>query len=493
MQKKLGLLDAVLIVSGSMIGSGIFIVSSEMSQQMGSGLWLILAWVLTGVITLFAALSYGELAGMMPKAGGQYVYISRAYGKLVGFVYGWSVFTVIQTGVLAAVAVAFANYLGVLFPKLGTNFKLIEIPFGESASFTLSSGQLVGAALILLLTLINSYGLQGGKWIQRIFTFAKLFAIYGLIATGLYFLFHSDTFTNNFSQGWSMSTSIAENGKMQLGWREISGYSVMVVFLYAMVGSLFSSDAWNAVTFIAGDMENPAKNIPRSLLIGTGLVTITYILCNIAYLAILPVKGNISAFSPDIKQQIINLGISHAKDGRVADAAAQIIFGTAGSIVIAILIMVSTFGCNNGLILSGARLYASMANDKLFFNSASELNKNSVPANALWMQAIWGIILCFSGSYNQLIQYCTLASLLFYILTVLAVFVLRKKEPSEPRPYKTWGYPFVPAIYILIATAIAISIVVKSPIVSLIGIGIVLSGILAYYGIFAKNQPKEIN
>lgn len=474
MAKKLGLLDATLIVSGSMIGSGIFLVTSEMSRTLGSAGYVLLAWLITGVVTLLAALSYGELAGMMPKAGGQYVYIQRAFGKITGFVYGWSVFTVIQTGVIAAVAVAFANYLGVFVPELG-NGKEGEIwRFG---SYSLTNAKIVAVLLVLFLTWLNTRGVEEGKWVQRIFTFAKLIALFGLIICGLYFATKYNFFSENWKNAWSAAQYVdgKDNmGSIGSGWEAISGWAIVTGLGVAMVGSLFSSDAWNNVTFIAGEIDNPSRNIPKSLFLGTLIVTIIYLLANVAYMSLLPLQGSPV---PTIEGQ----GISHALYERVGAAAANMVMGSNGELLMAGLIMISTFGCNNGLILAGSRLYKAMADDGLFFKTASKLNKSGVPGNALWIQAAWASVLCLTGSYNQLLGYCTFASLLFYIITISGVFILRRKEPDTPRPYKAFGYPVLPALYIFLAGFIALDILVLKWGTALIGLGIVAAGIPVYY------------
>lgn len=464
--KKLSLLDATLLVSGSMIGSGIFIVSAEMSRTVGSAGWMLLAWVLTGVLTIFAALSYGELAGMMPKAGGQYIYIQRAFGKLSAFVYGWSVFTVIQTGVIAAVAMAFANYTGVFLQYIFDG-KTDE----KNAAFI---GKIIASAMIFLLTWLNSQGVKEGKWVQRIFTFTKVFALLGLIAAGLYFANKYHYFSDNISHAWDAGKyEKGENGMMG-HWVPITGFAVIAAMGVAMVGSIFSSDAWNNVTYIAGEIENPARNIPRSLLWGTALVTGIYVLANVGYISLLPLRGN---NYPGLVEQ----GISHASNNRVGAAAANMVMGKGGELLMAALIMVSTFGCNNGLILAGARLYKAMADDGFFFKKAAVLNKNQVPGNALWIQAIWASILCFSGSYSDLLDYCTFSNLLFYIFTIAGIFVLRRKEPDTARPYRVLGYPFVPLIYIILAGFIAVDIFWFKTNYALLGLGIVLAGIPVYY------------
>ena len=458
-----------------MIGSGIFIVSSEMAQTVGSAGWLLLAWLLTGGVTLLGALSYGELASMMPKAGGQYVYIQKAFSKLTAFVYGWTVFAVIQTGVIAAVAVAFAKFAGVFIPELGENFVALDLGFIE-----ITGAQFLAVAMVLFLTWLNSRGIDEGKWVQRIFTFTKVVALFGIIAVGLYYAFTQDILSENFKNPWAAHTF--NNQSMPGQWESITGFAVIFAFGTALTGSLFSSDAWNNVTFIAGEIDKPKVNIPRSLLIGTTIVTVIYCLANVAYLSLLPVQGS---NYPSLEAQ----GISHALNGRVGSAAAGVMFGDRGIFIMAALIMVSTFGCNNGLILAGSRLYKAMADDGLFFRQAGKLNKNSVPGNALWIQAIWASILCFSGSYGQLLVYCMFASLVFYIVTISGLFVLRKKEPNMERPYRVKN--ILPILYIVLAGLISLDILVFKWQSSLIGLVVVALGIPIYYWINARTTKQQ--
>lgn len=462
-----------------MIGSGIFLVGADMARTLGNGTLILAAWVLTGIITLVAALSYGELAAMMPEAGGQYVYIKRAFGNRAAFLYGWTVFTVIQTGVIAAVAVAFAKFTGVFFPALGPEHVIIQW-----GAFQLSAAQITAVVSICLLTWINGRGISEGKWVQRIFTFAKLGALALLILFGIYLALSKSFFSSNFSSGWqgfSFEAIKDATGKITSGqWIELGGTALLISFGTAMVGSLFSSDAWNSVTFIAGEIDNPRKNIPRSLLLGGSIVTILYLAANIAYLGLLPVQGQLDAASTT------QLGISFAPQDRVGTSAAMEIFGEPGVWIMAALIMVSTFGCNNGIILAGSRLYATMAKDGVFFPGAAKLNKNGVPGVALWTQAAWASILCLSGSYGALLDYTIFASLLFYILTIGGIYVLRRKEPDTPRPYKVWGYPFTPAIYVLLATAIAVDLLLFKTENAGWGLGIVALGWPVYEWLKSK-------
>ncbi len=476
LKPTLGLIDATSIVAGSMIGSGIFIVTAQMSRDVGSAGWLLVLWLLTGLITVFAALSYGELAGMMPNAGGQYVYIQRAYGRMISFLYGWTVFTVIQTGVIAAVAVAFAKYTSVFFPKLNNSL------FAIGVSFKITYAQLVGMTSIVLLTFINSRGVKNGKSIQLIFTSAKLFALFALIILGLAIGFRGDVIVENFKNMWNASsTTILADGSISIV--PLAGSALLGAMGATIINSLFSSDAWNNVTFIAAEIKDPKKNIPRSLFLGTFTVTIIYILANIAYLALLPMHGSPTGTST------IAQGIMFPNNDRVGAAAASMIFGDPAVYIMAVLIMVSTFGCNNGLILSGARLFFAMSKDGLFFKKAASLNKKQVPSKALWLQCIWACALCLSGKYGDLLTYATFASLIFYILTIAGIFILRKKEPNTERPYKAFGYPVIPALYILITTAICVDLLIYDTINTSLGLLIVFLGIPVYY----LTQKKDTN
>lgn len=467
-KKELNLLNATSIVAGSMIGSGIFIVTAAMSRDLGASGWLLVTWLLTGLLTMSAALSYGELAGMMPNAGGQYVYIQRAYGKLVSFLYGWTVFTVIQTGVIAAVAVAFANYTSVFLPQLET--KLVTL----NASFSISYKQLMAIMSIVLLTYINTKGVQSGKKVQLVFTIAKLFALFALIIFGLYVGLQTDVFVQNFAHPWhAFKTMVTEQGTTTI--TELSGLALAGAIGATIINSLFSSDAWNNVTFIASEIKDPKRNIPRSLFLGTLLVTIVYLLANIAYLALLPMQGNPEGIS------VLEKGIMYASEDRVGAAAANIILGNIGVFVMAALIMVSTFGCNSGLILAGGRLFYAMSKDGLFFKQASELNKNKVPEKALWVQCFWAAVLCLSGKYGDLLTYATFASLLFYILTIYGIFILRKKEPLAERPYKAFGYPIIPALYIFITSLICVTLLIYDTKSTGLGLLIVVLGIPVYF------------
>ncbi len=469
--RTLGLLDGTMLVAGGMIGSGIFIVSADCARMVGSSGWMLLLWLVAGAITIMAALSYGELAGMMPKAGGQFVYIERAFGQLPAFLYGWTVFTVIQTGTIAAVAVAFAKFTGYFLPVLSPDNILLS--FG---SFGISASQLFAIAMIVLLTIINSRGIENGKVIQLIFTSAKLLALLALVVLGLSIGLQGDTFALNMQNAWQASlTSLSAEGTWNV--TPIAGFALFMAFGTAIIGPLFSSDAWNNVTFIAGEMKNPRRDIPLSLLLGTCIVTGLYLLANLAYLALLPLHG-----SPEATD-VLGQGIQFAGGGtdRVGTAAASMIFGNVAAALMAGLIMISTFGCNNGLILAGARVYYAMAREGLFLKKAGTLNEKGVPGFALMTQAVWASVLCLSGTYNALLTYCTFASVMFYILTIAGIFVLRRKEPEAERPYRVIGYPLLPVLYILIAGTICAILLVTKPENTLPGVFIVLLGVPVYY------------
>lgn len=455
LKRELGLLDGTMLVVGSMIGSGIFIVSAGMTKNVGSVGWLILIWVLSGIMTMIAAVSYGELSAMFPKAGGQYVYLKEAYNKLIAFLYGWSFFAVIQTGTIAAVGVAFAKFTAYLYPAAGPDNILYTI-----GSFNFNAAQLVSIATVVLLTYINSRGVKNGKYIQTIFTIAKIASLFGLIIFGLTLAFNAEVWNINWSDAWTARQWDADTQS----WTTIGGAVLVSAIAASMVGSLFSSDAWNSVTFISGEIKNPARNVGLSLFYGTLIVTIIYIAANIMYIAVLPVDG-----------------IAFADQERVAIAAAQPIFGSTGTYIIAIMIMISTFGCNNGLIMSGARVYYTMAKDGLFFKKAGELNSASVPGWGLWIQCIWTSVLCLSGQYGDLLDYVMIIVVIFYILTIYGIFILRKKRPDATRPYRAFGYPVLPIIYFVLATAFCIMLLKDRPDTCGWGVVIMLAGIPVYY------------
>lgn len=451
----LGLFDSTMIVAGSMIGSGIFIVSADITRNVGSAGWLIAVWLITGFMTLTAALSYGELSAMFPKAGGQYVYLKEAFNPLAGFLYGWSFFAVIQTATIAAVGVAFSKFLAYIVPGLGPENILADLGI-----IKINAGQLVSIVLIVFLTYINTKGIQGGKMIQTTFTVVKLLSLFGLIIFGLLLAAQSSIWNANWSNAWQMTTRNAE-GNIIGG---VAGSAVLGAIAASMVGSIFSSDAWNNITFIAGEVKNPKRNIGLALFLGTLIVTIIYVSANLMYVSVLPLNE-----------------IASAPQDRVAVAASHAIFGEIGTYVIAVMIMISTFGCNNGLILAGARVYYTMANDGLFFKKTAELNKNNVPEFALWIQCLVAAILCLSGKYGDLLDMISFVVVMFYALTILGIFILRKKRPDAERPYKAFGYPLLPAVYILMAIAFCILLIVYKPQFTWPGLIIVLAGIPIYY------------
>lgn len=472
-RRALGPLDATMIVVGSMIGSGIFIVSADIARMVGGGGLFLLVWLITGLITVLGALSYGELAGMMPHAGGQYVYLREAYNPLIGFLYGWTLFMVIQTGTIAAVAVAFAKFTSVLFPSLSEQVTLFN-----AAGLRISAAQLVAIASIVLLTGVNLRGIQGGKRVQNVFTIAKTTALMGLIVVAIVLGRSSSTVAENLSTFWDAVRTSADGARTPL-----FGMGLLGAVGAAMVGSLFSSDAWNNITFTAAEVVKPQRTIPMSLFLGTVIVTFVYILANVAYLLVLPVLGDPSAAG------VLERGIQFATNDRVGTAAATVIFGDAGALVMAILIMVSTFGCNNGLILAGARVYYAMAKDGLFFVSAGRLNSSGVPAAALLTQAVWASALCLSGTYGDLLDYVIFAVLVFYILTVAGVFILRRKRPEAERPYRAIGYPVLPGLYVVLAAAIAVDLLILKPAYTWPGLGLVVLGIPVYF-LWTRRTPS---
>jgi basic amino acid/polyamine antiporter, APA family len=452
-KQSLGLFDATMVVAGSMIGSGIFIVSADIIRNVGSAGWLIAVWLITGFMTITAAVSYGELSGMYPKAGGQYVYLKEAYNPLVGFLYGWSFFAVIQTGTIAAVGVAFSKFLAYLVPQVSEDLVALNLGF-----IKISPAQLVSIGLIIILTFINTRGIKSGKLIQTTFTATKLLSLFGLIVFGL-IMMKGDVWSANWSNAWDLH-KLNPDGSIE-NYTIIAALGAMAA---AMVGSIFSSDAWNNVTFIAGEIKNPKRNIGLSLFLGTLIVTIIYVTTNIMYTAVLPLHE-----------------IATADKDRVAVAASDVIFGNAGTVIIALMIMISTFGCNNGLILAGARVYYTMAKDGLFFRRAGELNKFAVPELGLWVQCIMASILCLSGKYGDLLNMVSFVVVIFYVLTIIGIFILRKKRPDVERPYKAFGYPVLPAIYILLGISFCILLIKYRPEYTWPGLIITLLGIPLYY------------
>ena len=453
MKRELGLLDATLLVAGSMIGSGIFIVAADITRNVGSAGWLIAVWLITGLMTLIAAVSYGELSAMFPKAGGQYVYLKEAYNPLVGFLYGWSFFTIIQTGTIAAVGVAFSKFTAYLWPQVSEDLILLTL-----GSVKISAAQVLAIAIIILLTYINTKGVKGGKMIQTSFTLTKLVSLFGLIVFG-FIVMKPEIWTSNWENAWSMQ-KISPDGTFQ----SLTIAAALGAVAAAMVGSIFSSDSWNNVTFIAGEVRNPKRNIGLSLFLGTLIVTIIYILANLVYLAVLPLGE-----------------IAYAEKDRVAVAASSVIFGNVGTVIIALMIMVSTFGCNNGLILAGARVYHTMANDGLFFKKTANLNKHAVPEFGLWLQCLVASALCLSGKYGDLLDMISFVVVIFYVLTILGIYILRVKRPEAERPYKAFGYPFLPALYIIMGISFCILLIIYKPNFTWPGLIIVLTGVPIYY------------
>jgi basic amino acid/polyamine antiporter, APA family len=459
--KAMTLTDATMLVAGTMIGSGIFIVSADMARSLGSPFWLLVAWVVTGVMTLLGALAYGELAAMYPRAGGQYTFLREAMGPLMGFLYGWTLFVVIQTGTIAAVGVAFGRFLGVLWPAITPDrfawFPQFDVrTAGGVIELGLTPQRLVALISIWVLTWINLRGVREGKMVQTSLTIVKTGALLALVALGLTVGRNAEAIAANFGSGFF--------GTAPAGGAFTSAFAL--AFGAALVGSLFSSDSWHGVTSAASEVQNATKNLPRSLLLGTGLVTLLYVLANISYLSVLPFDA-----------------IQNAPQDRVGTAVAQGIFGSSGGTLMAIAILISTFGCNNGLILAGARVYWAMARDGLFFRQAGELSGNGVPAWALVAQAIWTSLLCLTGTYGQLLDYVIFAALVFYALTTTGLFVLRIKQPDVPRPYKAIGYPVLPALYILSAAAVAAILLVadKTRAQALSGLVVVLLGVPVYF------------
>jgi APA family basic amino acid/polyamine antiporter len=485
--RGMGLFSATAIVMGSMIGSGIFIVSADMSRSVGSPALLIAAWLVTAVMTIIGALSYGELAAMMPKAGGQYVYLREALGPLWGFLYGWTLFLVIQTGTIAAVGVAFGKFLGVFFPSVSaTNWlwhigHVPAIPVGPmvlgNMDIGLNTANLAAIAIVTLLTLLNTRGLKLGSSVQNVFTSAKVLALLAVVLVGV-LAHNAAALAANFGSRW-------QNFWAGAGWHTLHAVQVGVggptayvgmftVIAVVQVGSLFSSDAWNNVTFTAGEIENPRRNLPLSLALGVGVVQLLYLLCNFVYLSVLPMMG-----SPDA-HIALGRGIAHASQDRVATAVMEEAFGSIGAKLMAGAILVSTFGCVNGMLLAGARVYYAMSRDGIFFQSVGKLSRSGVPVNSLWVQWAWTCLLCLSGSYGQLLDYVIFAALAFYVLTVAGLFVLRRTQPDAPRPYRAVGYPVLAALYIAMAAWVCVVLLRYKPQYTWPGLILVLLGVPVY-------------
>lgn len=462
-KRAMGLLDATAVVVGSMIGSGIFIVSAETSQLLGAPGWLLMAWVAASLMTFTAAVCYGELAAMYPQAGGQYIFLREAYGPLFGFLYGWTLFAVIQCGTIAAVAVAFAKFLGVFLPIVSAKTILFDV-----GGWQFTSLQLVALMVITLLTYINCQGISTAKMIQTVFTVTKVSAVLLLIALGLFLTENWNGLPVNFGADfWK-----AQSTKGEL----LSGLPLIAIFSLAMVGPLFSSDAWNNVTFAGEEVKDAEKILPRSLMYGTLLVGLLYLVCNIVYLLILPMHGDANA------PTVVGRGIQYAAEHRVGTAVAEILFGPIGAQLMAGAIMISTFGALNGCILSGPRAYYAMAKDGLFFKKASVLHpEKGVPTFGLIIQGVWAAVLTTTGTYSNLLEYVVFAALLFYILTVAALIVLRKKAPGQLRPFKVPAYPLLPILYVLFAIVVVIGQIYSSPQYSGFGLLIILSGLPAFF------------
>ena len=485
--KALGLTSATTLVMGSMIGSGIFIVSAEIGREVNSPALLIGAWLVTGFMTIVAALSYGELAAMMPRAGGQYVYLREALGPLWGFLYGWTLFLVIQTGTIAAVGVAFGKFLGVFFPAISSTswilhfWKVPPLKVGPmvlgNMDVGLNTQNLVAIVVVILLSVINIFGVKTGAFIQNIFTIAKDSALAGLILLGLFVGRNAQALAANFSGHFWQNAGLSAKHAIQVG---MGGPTVLVgsltILAVAQVGSLFSADAWNNVTFTAGEVKNPSRNLPLSLAIGTGVVILLYVLCNLIYLTTLPLDGSPNGAA------ILERGIKYATEDRVGTAVMTQMLGSAGGALMAVAIMLSTFGCANGLILAGARVYYAMARDGLFFRNVARLHPTyKTPVVSLMVQMIWTSILCLSGTYGQLLDYIIFAVLVFYILTIVGLFVLRRTHAQAERPYRAVGYPLLPAIYIVMALFIDVVLLRYKPQYTWPGLIIVLIGIPVYF------------
>jgi len=496
--KGLGLTSATTLVMGSMIGSGIFIVSAEIAREVNSPALLIAAWLVTGFMTITGALAYGELAAMMPHAGGQYVYLRESLGPLWGFLYGWTLYLVIQTGTIAAVGVACGKFLGVFFPSVSSSnwiwhiAHVPPIPIGPmvlgNMDVGLNTQNLVAVVIVVFLSVLNIFGVRTGAAVQNVFTFAKTAALLGLVVLGIFVGRNAQAIAANFGANFWHNAGLSALHEVQVGvGGPIALVGTLTILAVAQVGSLFSADAWNNVTFTAGEVRNPQRNLPLSLAIGTGVVIFLYVMANLVYLSVLPLVGDPQGTT------IMARGIQHASEDRVATAVMQVIFGPWGAQAMAIMILISGFGCNNGLILSGARVYYAMAKDGLFFKGAARLHpKYRTPAHSLMMQCAWTCVLCISGSYGQLLDYIIFAVLVFYILTIGGLFVLRVKRPDAPRPYRAIGYPVLPAVYILMAVFIDIVLLRYKPQYTWPGLIIVLLGIPVYFVWSKRNRMQRV-
>lgn len=497
LEQRLGLFSSTAIVAGTMIGSGIFIVDADIARGTNSPALYLAAWIVTAILTMIGALSYGELAAMMPKAGGQYVYLRESLGPLWGFLYGWTLFLVIQTGTIAAVCVAFGKFLGVFFPSVSTTHWLWHIahvpaiPLGPmvlgNMDIGINTANLTGVVVVFFLAIVNIFGLRLGALIQNVFTSAKALSLAALVFVGFLLGRNAIAYNANFGPHWS---SFWHNA----GWHSlhpvqvgiggpIALVNVFVILGVVQVGSLFSADSWNNITFTAGEVKNPRRNIPLSLVLGTGFVLIAYFLASAAYLMVLPLHGDPNGAT------VLARGIQYASEDRVGTATLEQIFHSAGAYIMAAAILVSTFGCANGLTLAGARVYYAMSRDGLFFKSVGKLHpKYHTPVAGLMIQAVWATFLCLSGSYSQLLDYIIFAELVFYILTIVALFVLRFRRPDAPRPYKAWGYPVLPALYLVMAAWICFVLLRYKPQYTWPGLVLVLLGIPVY--IFWSRRPE---
>ena len=480
-RRSLGLFDSTMIVAGSMIGSGVFIVSADVARTVGSPGMMLVVWLVTGLMTLIAALTYGELAGLFPHAGGQYVYMRETFGRLPGFLYGWTLFTVIQTGTIAAVGMAFAKYTSQIVPAVGETNILVDLGL-----LKINAAQVFAIASIVFLTMINSRGVALGKVIQNTFTSTKIVSVVAIALAGIAYGISNGMLSSSMATLWTDAVSpvvpqLSSDEYSSLGFAARNGIPFLATIAVAMVGTVFSSDAWNNITFAAAEVKEPTRTIPRALFLGVVLVTALYILTNLAFVAVMPIVQDPHGATA------FERGIAFATNDRVGAAVADVIFGSTGAVIMSVLIMISTFGCNNGLILSGSRAYYAMAQDKLFFAKAAQLNERGVPAHSLWMQALWASALCLSGKYGDLLDYVVFAVLIFYVLTVLGVFKLRITQPNLERPIKAVGYPVLPALYIIAALTICVSLLIYKPNYSWPGLIIVATGIPVYW-IWNRNQ-----
>ena len=471
-QKRVNLFDGIAIVAGAMIGSGIFIVSADIARNVGSPGWLMVVWLITGIITVIGALSYGELASMMPHVGGQYVYLKEAYHPLLGFLFGWTTFLVIQCGSIAAVAVAFAKFSGVLFPWISDRNILLQL-----GPLKISSTMVIAIAMISFLTWLNTRGIVTGKTVANIFSSTKVIALFGFILIGFFATKNINSLEINKEVFWQAARIGPGNSVIPL-----VGFSLIAAIGTALVGSLFAADAWYNVTYLSDEVINPKKNVPLSLFYGTLLISVIYLLTNFIYIKILPLSGSPAG------TDVLSRGIQFATDDRVATSAMSVVFGDYAAVIMAIFIMISTFGCNHGLIMAGPRVYYAMAKDGLFFKKVGEINKKGVPGFAIAVQGTWSVLLCLSGTYGDLLDYVIFAVLIFFTLTILAIFILRKKRPDIPRPYKAFGYPVIPAIYIATTIVIMIILLIYKPDYTFPGLGIVLLGIPVFY--LWRNRKK---